>query len=228
MDVPERGARTGKALLLPLRAAMAAFPDGSVPAALSAALAPDVVVHLSHPFGTLPGAAWYDTAYAPLHAAFPDLERRDLIVVAGRTDAGLDWIGTCGHYAGPFAAPFLDIPPTGHPAAFRFHEFWRVEDVGIAEVQAVRDVPELMMQAGVWPLAPSLGREWLVPGPDDRPAHHTPLDFWRLDAGRIRQNWVLVDLLDVFAQLGVEPLARMREANRACRGFCSETGVALC
>ncbi|GIT70283.1 MAG: hypothetical protein Ct9H300mP28_00970 [Pseudomonadota bacterium] len=26
-------------------------------------------------------------------------------------------------------------------------------------------IPEVMMQAGAWPMAPSLGREWHVPGP---------------------------------------------------------------
>ena len=36
------------------------------------------------------------------------------------------------------------------------------------------------------------------------------LDFWRVEAGLIRENWVLVDLLDVYAQLGLDVLARMR------------------
>jgi hypothetical protein len=41
------------------------------------------------------------------------------------------------------------------------------------------------------------------------------LDFWRLEDGLIRENWVLVDLLDAYRQLGVDVLARMREFNKA-------------
>ncbi|MEM8658747.1 MAG: polyketide cyclase, partial [Pseudomonadota bacterium] len=37
------------------------------------------------------------------------------------------------------------------------------------------------------------------------------LDFWRIEKGLIRENWVLVDLLDAYAQLGVDVMARMRE-----------------
>ena len=41
------------------------------------------------------------------------------------------------------------------------------------------------------------------------------LDFWRVEGDLIRENWVLVDLLDVYAQLGVDVFARLREFNKA-------------
>jgi hypothetical protein len=41
------------------------------------------------------------------------------------------------------------------------------------------------------------------------------LDFWRLEHGLIRENWVLVDLLDAYRQLGVDVFARLREFNKA-------------
>jgi hypothetical protein len=41
------------------------------------------------------------------------------------------------------------------------------------------------------------------------------LDFWRVEQGLIRENWVLVDLLDVYTQLGVDVFARLREFNKA-------------
>jgi predicted ester cyclase len=345
-DAPTRA----KAAFAPLRAAMADFAEGPVRAALTRLVLPDATMRLCHPFGTLAGPeAFYDTACAGLLRAFPDLERRDWIVMAGHDGAGALWLGAGGHYMGTFARPWLDIPATGHLAAFRFHEFWRFEADRVAEVQALWDIPELMLQAGAWPLAPSLGREWLVPGPatqdglvagphdPDRatatrrrieamltamkrhprepaeamemprfwhprmnwygPAgigsgrgiagfrnwHQIPflngmpdrgqyvgeityhffgdrdfaavtgwpnmiqtlshpgwlglppvgrritmrsLDFWRLEGGLIRENWVLVDLLDMYAQIGVDPFARMREFNKARTGFDPETGVA--
>ena len=33
------------------------------------------------------------------------------------------------------------------------------------------------------------------------------LDFWRIEGGLIRENWVLVDLLDMYRQIGVDALA---------------------
>ena len=36
------------------------------------------------------------------------------------------------------------------------------------------------------------------------------LDFWRVEGDLIRENWVLVDLLDVYYQLGVDVFARLR------------------
>ncbi len=36
------------------------------------------------------------------------------------------------------------------------------------------------------------------------------LDFWRIQNGKIRENWVMVDLLDLYRQVGLDPLARMR------------------
>ena len=300
---------------------------------------PDAPLRLSFPFETLNGAtAFFDTALTPLTSAIPDLERRDTIVTSGTCNQGHTWIGCCGYYTGTFLHPFLDIPPTGLQAHMRFHEFYRIQDGKITEMQALWDIPELMMQAGAWPMAPSLGREWRAPSPatqdglnrakstpdqnatncqiildmlehmikhpstggpevmeltrfwhnnfswygpagigtgrgvsgfrdihqipflaampdrgqhEDEITHHffadgpyvavtgwpnmaqthlnagwmgiaptgkkitlRSLDFWRIENGLIRENWVLVDILSVFNQLGVDVLARMREFNK--------------
>ena len=329
-----------KALIAPMRAAMYDFGEGEVRAALAELIAPGAVVHMPWPLGDMEGpGALYDTCYGPLFAAMPDLERRDWIVMGGETEHGASWVGCGGHYVGTFVAPWLDIPPTGHLAHMRFHEFYRFEGVRVVEVQALWDIPEVMMQAGAWPMAPSLGREFhvpgpatqdgIVPGPHDaaragascrfvvemlahmtrhpsqggpevmemprfwhprmnwygpagigtgrgiagfRNWHQIPflsampdrgqhgdavtshffgdgnyaavtgwpnmmqtvqadgwlgiapagqritmrsLDFWRIEGGLIRENWVLVDLLDVYRQLGVDVFARLREFNKA-------------
>ncbi|MEM6323505.1 MAG: ester cyclase [Pseudomonadota bacterium] len=329
-----------KIALEPLRHAMVDFDAQSVRNALREVIAPDAVLHMPYPLGDMVGPdAYYDTCYAPLFEAMPDLERRDWIVMAGLTDHGDAWVGCGGHYMGTFVAPWLDIPPSGHLTHMRFHEFYRMEAGRVVEIQTLWDIPEVMMQANAWPMAPSLGLEFCIPGPAtldghvpgpwnaDRsqascahviemltylkkhpseggpeimemerfwhermnwygPAgigtgrgmagfrhwHQIPflnampdrgqyldeityhffgdgaycavtgwpnmiqtvthdgwmgiapagrritmksLDFWRIEAGKIRENWVMVDILDAYRQLGVDVLARMREFNKA-------------
>jgi len=259
--------------------------------------------------------------------------------MSGTTSEGNEWVGCAGHYLGTFVAPWLDIPPTGRMTHMRFHEFFRFEQGKIVEIQAIWDIPEVMLQAQAWPLSPSLGWEGFIPGPasqdglniidkhqgqgeasaqhvldmldhltlhpkqggpevmqlqrfwhprmnwygpagigtargiegfrnwhqipflnamPDRGSHDheldfhffgegeyvavtgwpnmkqtithggwlgiaptgqeislRSLDFWRMDSGLIRENWVLVDLLDVYQQVGIDVFSRLREFNKA-------------
>ena len=326
-----------KELIHPLRLALYDYAPGAALGALNATFDRDAEIHLATPFEDLDGPeGLYRDAFVPLHAAVPDLERRDTIVMAGDGAEGTGWVGCCGYYTGTFVRPWLEIPPTGHQIALRFHEFFRVEDGRVVEMQALWDIPEVMMQAEAWPMAPTLGREWHVPGPatqdgivtgprdpersessrrlvadmlaalgefatggveamrladywhprcdwygpsgigtgrgiagfrnwhqipflngmPDRvgslgaghlfadgdyvgftawPGMHATisgdgwmgiapagqritmrsLDFWRCENGLIRENWVLVDLLHVYRQIGVDVFARLREFNKA-------------
>ena len=59
----------------------------------------DVELMMCHPFGNLENSDnIYEKIYDPLNAALPDLERRDLIVLAGCTPEGEHWIGCMGNY----------------------------------------------------------------------------------------------------------------------------------
>ena len=335
--MPESIHNLNKALIGKLRAALYDCEAGQLRARLAELIAADCLVQLAHPLETLPGlTGLLEAAYEPLLHALPDLERRDFIVMAGQSQ-GQDWVGCCGHYMGVFENAWLDIPPTQHLAAMRYHEFFRFVDGQIVEIQALWDIPQLMMQAGAWPLSPSLAAEWVVPGPAsndgiisspyDEPRskaglqwvsdmlnalarspegveamrldkywhpkmmwygpagigsmrrisgfrnwHQIPflkampdrgvfmdkgimfgdgdyvgftawpgmsmtisgdgwlgiaaagqeitmrsLDFWRCEKGLIRENWVLVDLLHVYAQLGLDVFERMRELTPARR-----------
>ena len=326
-----------KALIRPFRQSLANGDLASAHAHAATLFHPEATLNLCHPFGTVTGfKALADVALSPLQKAMPDVERRDMILLAGTTPGGQDWIGCMGNYMGTFLAPFLDIPPTGHLAHMRYHEFFRIEDGQITEMQAIWDIPELMMQAGAWPMAPQLGKFLCTPAPmsgdglrvsgdgqatmdhvinmltdlcrhpaDPDPVimklktywhpqsnwygpagigtgrgisgfrhwHQIPflrgmpdrkldaagdlmshwfaqgdyvcetgwpnmrltlsadgwmgiapagkevllrsLDFWRMEDGLIRENWVLVDLLDLYAQVGVDVFARLREFNKA-------------
>ncbi len=127
--------------------------------------ASDCEIHLAYPFEDLDGIdALLEQAYQPLLTALPDLERRDLILMAGESN-GENWVGCAGHYIGVFEQPWLDIPPTKQAIAMRYHEFFRIEGDKVVEMQALWDIPQVMMQADAWPMSPSLGVEWLVPGP---------------------------------------------------------------
>jgi predicted ester cyclase len=155
-----------KAALIPLREALYNYEPDKVRQTLGSTFAPDATVQLAYPFETLSGPeALYQQAYKPLQQAIPDLERRDTIVMAGPTHHGDNWVGCCGYYTGSFESSWLDIPATGHQVAMRFHEFFRVADGKVVEMQALWDIPEVMLQANAWPMAPSLGREWQVPAP---------------------------------------------------------------
>ena len=333
-----------KACLGAYQQATATFDPSNVKAALQSTFAADAVLHMCHPFGDLAGPqAFYHTCLAPLHQAMPDLERRDLIVMAGTSEEGQYWIGTMGNYMGTFVAPFLDIPATGHLAHMRYHEFYQIDNNKVVKVQAIWDLPELMMQSNAWPMPPQLGKfictpapmsndglqisgdgqhnhskiidmltdlckhpsnpdpkvmnldkywhprfnwygpagigtcrgisgfrnwhqipflhgmpdratdsksdrnseweiedsHWVAEGeyvcetgwpnmrltisgdgwmgiaPADTPILMRSLDFWRFEHGLIRENWVLIDLLDVYRQIGVDVLARLREFNKA-------------
>lgn len=323
--------------IAPLLKALSDFSEQSVRAELSHVMDENAHGRYCYPFGDCIGPdELYDAIYTPLLTAMPDLERRDMIVLAGQTPEGQDWVGTMGNYVGTFTMPILEIPPTGHLAHMRYHEFYRLEGGKIVEVQAIWDIPELMMQANAWPMAPQLGKFLMTPAPMTQdgltatgdgsstmrhvidmltdlckhPANPDPkvmrldqywhpknnwygpagigtnrgvdgfrhwhqipflrampdrkldamgdlmshwiaegnyvcetgwpnmrltlsndgwmgiapagkevllrsLDFWRVENGKIRENWVLVDLLDLYRQIGVDVFARVREFNKA-------------
>ncbi len=161
MDIHQQN----KQIVAKLRSALYDCSSSDLPVVMAEVFAENCEIHLSHPFEDLSGPVeLYEKAFSPLLQAIPDLERRDYIVIGGPDDSG-NWVGCAGYYIGVFERPWLDIPPTYHPVTMRFCEFFRLEEGRIVEMQALWDIPQVMMQADAWPLAPSLGVEFHVPGP---------------------------------------------------------------
>lgn len=157
--------QAAKALVNDLRAALYDCDPQHLQGQLHEVFASDCLIQLAFPFETLISVdALYQQVYVPLLAAMPDLERRDFIMMAGQSN-GATWVGCGGHYIGVFERSWLDIPPTQHMVAMRYHEFFRVEAGKIVEMQALWDIPQLMMQASAWPMLPSLGVEWVASAP---------------------------------------------------------------
>ena len=149
-----------------------AFYDGHKAEAhkeMMAIIADDAEIKFCEPFGHMKGAdALWQHVYAPLFDAFSQIEKRDFIFMAGpRWNHKSDdyWIGFGGNIIGNQTKSWLGIPASQQTVFMRYHEYWRVQDGRIVEIEAIWDIPQLMMQAGVWPMAPQNGAEWMCPAP---------------------------------------------------------------
>jgi SnoaL-like polyketide cyclase len=148
--------------------AMNAIAD-STPGALKQNLAriyhPDAHWRGSHPMNEVTGVdAIERTVWGPLIASFPDLERRDTIVMGGRFEER-DYVGMVGHLAGSFRRDWNGIPATDQMIYLRYGEFHQMVDSKIVQSTVLVDVLDFIRQAGFWPMAPSLGAEGMWAGP---------------------------------------------------------------
>ncbi len=134
--------------------------------AIEALAAPNCHWRAAHPMNEMTGPeAAAARIWGPLLAAFPDLERRDALFVAG-TYQGKTLIAAMGHYCGTMKSDWLGIPATGKTIHLRYGEIWQIGSDGRAvQANLLWDVLDVMRQAGVWPLAPSMGVETAWPAP---------------------------------------------------------------
>jgi predicted ester cyclase len=145
--------------------ALAEAKAEKVPGLLSALYAPEAHWRGSHPINEHQGIeAIASQVWVPLLDAFPDLERRDLIVAGGSYE-GRDYVAMIGHYCGTFRRDWLGIPATGAPLFIRYGEVHQIVNGRIVQSNCLWDVLDVIRQAGFWPLVPSLGTEGMWPGP---------------------------------------------------------------
>ncbi len=135
--------------------------------------APDALRHLGadhsleafHPINHVFGpAAVADDVLTPLAAAMPNYDVRTEIAMRGTFNGGA-WTASSGHICGRFMAPLFGIPPTARVGYIRFGCFQRWETELVVETILLLDLPSLMIQAGIWPLATPLGPDFMAPVP---------------------------------------------------------------
>ena len=102
--------------------------------------------------------------WRPLLQAFPDLERRNNIVIGGDFN-NKSFVGTVGHLTGTFKNSWLDIPATNKTVHLRTCEFHQIKNEKIVQSHMLIDVMDFIRQAGFWPINKSLGIEEMWPGP---------------------------------------------------------------
>ncbi len=146
--------------------ALAEAPEAGLAAALERLAAPSCAWRLSHPMTAAEGTVQALAAvWVPLRRALPDLERRDALFVGGSYQ-GRQYLAAVGHYCGTMRGDWLGIPATGRTLWLRYGEVWQIGPDGRAvQANLLWDVLDVMRQAGVWPLGPSLGVEAPWPGP---------------------------------------------------------------
>ncbi len=129
-----------------------------------ALLADDHILHACRPIEQGPVLGGL---LAPLAAAIPNYEVRADIAMRGRFKGG-DWTASSGHICGRFMASLFSIPATERVVYVRFGCFQRWEAGRVAETILILDLPSLMIEAGVWPLAVPLGPNFMAPPPVTR------------------------------------------------------------
>ena len=137
----------------------------AAPELLAQAYHPDAEWRGSHPWNEVQGvAAIAQVFWQPLLHAFPDMERREQLLIGGQYQ-GRDYVGAVGHLCGRFQQDWLGLPATGQLLYLRYGEFHQLVDGRIVQSTVLLDVLDAVRQMGFWPLPPSPGFEGMWAGP---------------------------------------------------------------
>lgn len=119
----------------------------------------------SHPWNELQGIEQIaQVVWEPLLHAFPDLERRDDIVMGGHYE-GRSYVGCVGNLCGRFRRDWNGIPATDQLIYLRYGEYHQMVEGKIIQSTVLIDILDFIGQTGFWPIAPSRAREGRWAGP---------------------------------------------------------------
>ena len=124
----------------------------------------DIAWRGPQPFNDLDGVdSLIGTFWTPFLAAFPDLQRRSDLLLAGEYGER-NWVSASGYFHGTFKRDWLGIPATGKPALIRFGEIMALEDGAIVKTYLLLDLLDVMQQGGFRLGLPTPATEGLRPG----------------------------------------------------------------
>jgi len=125
----------------------------------------DVKVNCFHPINEFTGIEKFkEDFWLPLFESFPDLERREQLVLGG-TFRDKVQVGSISTLSGIFKKSWLGIKPNFKMVNLRCCEIHEIKNDKIIESHILIDVIDLIFQTGVFPVNPSRGSEgnWLHP-----------------------------------------------------------------
>jgi len=125
----------------------------------------DVKVNCFHPVNEFTGIENFKTKFwLPLFDSFPDLERREQVVIGGTFRDKIQ-VGSISILSGVFRKSWLGIKPNNKMVNLRCCEIHEIKDNKIVESHILIDVMDLIFQTRVFPIKASRGSEgnWLHP-----------------------------------------------------------------
>jgi predicted ester cyclase len=102
--------------------------------------------------------------WGPLIHSFPDLERRDNLILGGNFQNKI-FVSMTGHLTGTFTNPWFDVPASNKTIHLRICEVHELKENKIIQSHVLIDLMDFVRQAGFWPINSSLGVEEMWPGP---------------------------------------------------------------
>ncbi len=125
----------------------------------------DVKVNCFHPVNEFEGANTFkEKFWLPLFEAFPDIERREQLVIGG-TFRDRVQVGSVSMLSGTFKKPIFGIKPINKMVNLKCCEVHELKNDKIVESYILIDLLDLIFQTGKNPVNPSRGSEgnWLNP-----------------------------------------------------------------
>ena len=118
-----------------------------------------------HPINEIKGVdSIQKKLWEPLLKSFPDLERRDNLIIGGSFQDKV-FVSCISHLTGTFVKPWLNVPATKKTIHLRLCEAHQLKEKKIIKSYILIDTVDFIRQAGFWPINPPLGIEEMWPGP---------------------------------------------------------------
>ena len=118
-----------------------------------------------HPVNEIKGIEEIKNKYLiPLKKAFPDLERRNNLVIGGAFRDKV-FVSFVSHLTGTFSNEWLGVKPTNKTIHLRTCEAHQITNNKIIKSYTLIDTVDFIRQAGHWPINKSLGVEGMWPSP---------------------------------------------------------------